>query len=90
MNEDKRPPIPTNFQWFSVCSAHQDYNSGCNCCNAGRWVNEEMFELEHWLFDQNPKLWRKWANRETKPNQPGHAARHFLETIFPGLKDKAV
>lgn len=86
MSQDKRPPMPTNFTWFSICSAHRKYNPECNCCNAGSWVNDEKHELSGWLYKHDPKLWRKWANRETTPDQPGHAARHFLESIFPGLK----
>lgn len=92
MNEDKRPPMPQNFQWYSVCSAvHENEDSfdpTCVACNAGHWVNDEFHELDHWLYVHDPKLWRKWANRETKEGEPGHKARHFLESVFPGLRPK--
>jgi hypothetical protein len=88
MAENKRPPMPTNFTWYSVCSAHRDYNTECANCNAGHWVNDELTEFTHWLYERYPRIWRKWANRETTPDQPGHTARHFLESIFPGLRSK--
>lgn len=84
--EDKRPSMPQNFQWYSVCSAHRDYRPECNCCNAGHWVNDEFHELDRWLYEHNPKLWREWANRETHEGEPGHSSRTFLERIFPRLK----
>jgi len=94
--KDLRPPMPTNFSWCSVCSGHscqnpehphiEGYCPNCGRCNAGRWVNDEFKELDHWLYTHDPDLWRKWANRETTPDQPGHAARHFLESIFPNLR----
>jgi hypothetical protein len=92
---DKRPPMPRNFKWYSICSGCSGvkldghYNPACGRCNTGHWVNDELQEFSHWLYKHNPKLWREWANRETTPAQPGHAARHFLETIFPGLRKKA-
>lgn len=80
--------MPTNFQWYSICSAHRDYHPDCPNCNVGHWVNDELHELDHWLYEHDQKLWRKWANRETTPDQPGHDARHFLESVFPGLRRK--
>lgn len=88
MAEDKRPPMPTNFYWSSVCSSHLEYKAECGNCNAGRWINDELLECTHWLYEHYPKIWREWANRETTPDQPGHKARHFLESIFPGLRRK--
>jgi hypothetical protein len=86
--EDKRPPMPTNFKWYSVCSAHRDYIANCGICNAGHWVNDEYHELEHWLYEHDYKLWYQWANRQTHPGEPGHLARTFLERVFPGLRKK--
>jgi hypothetical protein len=89
---DKRPPMPKNFSWYSVCSGCSGqkldghYNPECPRCNAGRWVNDEFHELDSWLYKHDAKLWQKWANRETNEGEPGHEARHFLEKIFPNLR----
>jgi len=87
--EDKRPPMPANFSWYSICSRHMKFNQECGLCNTGHWVNDELHELSSWLYRENPKLWRKWANRKTKEGEPGHEARHFLEKIFPRLKSRS-
>jgi hypothetical protein len=87
--DDKRPPMPTNFSWYSICSAHSAYNPECGNCNTGQWVNDEYRELEHWLYEQRYELWHKWANRETSPGEPGHWTRTFLERVFPRLKSTA-
>ncbi len=90
--EDKRPPMPKNFTWYSVCSGchgpkiDNHYNPECPRCNAGHWINDEFKELEDWLDKHDHQLWLKWANRETKLGEPGHFARHFLESVFPKLK----
>ena len=83
---EQRPAMPTNFKWFSICSMHHEYKIDCGMCNAGRWVNDELHEFEHWLYERYPKIWREWANRETQLGQPGHEARTFLERVFPGLR----
>jgi hypothetical protein len=80
---DKRPPMPRNFQWISICSAHRDYDPGCPRCSAGHWVNDDYKKLEHWLYEQNYKLWHKWANQDDTSSGAG-----FLEKIFPKLRRK--
>lgn len=71
-------PTPPQFegQWYSVCSAHREYNHECSNCNAGRWISDAEQELSHWLWNYSQKIWRKWANR--KPDT-------FLEKVFPNL-----
>lgn len=86
--EDKRPPMPQNFTWYSICSIHRDYHASCNNCNVGQWINDTYHELDHWLYTKDYKLWHQWANRTTSPGEPGHEARTFLERIFPGLRKK--
>ena len=78
---DIRPKKPDNYTWYSVCSRHREYEISCNACNAGRWISGEEHELEHWLYEQDYKLWYKWANR------PESASKKALEEIFPHLKD---
>lgn len=92
--EDKRPPKPRNFSWYSICSGpgsssscsgpklDGSYNPECPRCNVGQWVNDDLQKLEDWLDEHDHQLWLKWANREAATDQPGHKAQH----LFPGLR----
>jgi hypothetical protein len=77
---DKRPPMPQNFSWYSICSRHGEYHEECGACNKGRWINQDYQELEQWLYRNSMKLWRQWANRAASKE------RSFLERIFPRLR----
>lgn len=74
-------PEPPEFkgEWYSICSAHSQYNPSCGNCNVGRWIPDSEQEFSHWLWNYSKRIWRKWANR--KPDQ-------FLESVFPNLHHK--
>ncbi len=69
-------------QWYSICSMHHTYNDACGLCQTGRWVNVIEAREDSELFKRDPAAWRKKANH---PDAPG---RKFLESIFPGLRNK--
>ena len=79
MNERPAPP-EWKGEWYSICSIHREFNAACEMCNTGRWVNDELHELERWLYEHNADLWREWANR------PESESRKFLEETFPNLR----
>ena len=33
--------------WVSFCSAHQNYSTSCNNCQAGKWFTREELEWKH-------------------------------------------
>lgn len=68
-------------QWYSICSAHHDYDENCPRCSVGRWINVEESRLDRELFAKDPKKWRELHNRPDDPS------RRFLESVFPGLKN---
>lgn len=50
-------------RWFSICSAHYEYNENCTLCKAGEWKNVWMWHISHTFYKLTPKLWRWWMNR---------------------------
>ena len=46
-------------RWFSICSAHQQYNKECKTCNVGCWENVWRTNIEKLVFIISPKLY-KW------------------------------
>ena len=46
-------------RWFSLCSAHQQYNKECKTCNVGMWENVWRNNIEKLVFIISPKLY-KW------------------------------
>ena len=51
-------------EWYSICSAHYDDKDGCPYCEAGRWVNVWVHNIEIFVYKRWPDLWRWWANRK--------------------------
>ena len=45
-------------RWFSLCSAHQQYDKECNTCNIGTWENVWRTNIEKVVFIISPKLYR--------------------------------
>lgn len=63
---DKRPVLPEiKWTWYSLCSAHHEYDETCARCNVGRWISDNETELSNWLWTYSPRIWRKWANRDS-------------------------
>ena len=54
---------PFKYQWYSVCSEHRTFDVNCSRCLAGRWVNAWEAKMENFVYDNDPDLWRWWANR---------------------------
>lgn len=54
---------PWRAEWYSICSAHQRYDKGCERCEAGSWVNTWGLAVSHFVFRYWPRLWLWWANR---------------------------
>ena len=61
---DKRPPYPAlEWQWYSICSKHSEYDPECGLCNRGEWISDNEREFDNWLWTFDQDIWRKWANR---------------------------
>ena len=44
-------------RWFSICSAHQQYNKECSTCNVGSWANVWLNNITSVVFKISPKLY---------------------------------
>lgn len=44
-------------RWFSICSAHQQYNKECSTCNVGTWTNVWLNNITSLIFKISPKLY---------------------------------
>lgn len=44
-------------RWFSLCSAHLQYNYECINCNTGTWKNVWRTNIEKVVFILSPKLY---------------------------------
>lgn len=53
---------PFRSDWYSICSAHYEYNDSCRMCQAGGWINTWKQKFETIIFKHNPELWMWWAN----------------------------
>lgn len=53
-------------QWYSICSAHREYEKDCPRCNAGTWVNIHEQKIWHVFFSLCPSFWRILVNRQFK------------------------
>ncbi len=49
-------------EWYSLCSAHQEFNADCNTCKSGRWVNTTGQAISIFIFNISPGFWRWWVN----------------------------
>jgi hypothetical protein len=66
--------------FYSLCSAHREWNPECKRCAAGMWHNRWVHMAGSFVYAVWPWLWRKWANRKNSPS------RKFLEEHFPKLR----
>jgi hypothetical protein len=48
--------------WWSTCSAHQEYNESCDVCQCGFWYNRLTMKFSQFVFNVMPTLWRWWVN----------------------------
>jgi hypothetical protein len=67
-------------RWFSICSAHIDFNKDCKACNAGYWTNVWGWKISGVVSKLFPKFWIYWMNR------PNSKARKQIMELFPKLK----
>lgn len=51
------------YRWFSICSAHFEYNKDCVCCNVGTWTFMPTHYIGSLVFKLSPGFWRWWMNR---------------------------
>ena len=49
--------------WFSICSAHMEYDENCPRCATGTWNNVIKHKISSLIYDIFPSLWRWWVNR---------------------------
>ena len=59
---------PWKYEWYSVCSAHQNPHDNCVCCQAGDWQNSYKQYIISYIYERNYNIWFKWAN---DPKMPG-------------------
>ena len=48
--------------WYSLCSAHGEYQEDCKLCNAGYWDRVYKVTLEHILYKVSWKAWFRYMN----------------------------
>lgn len=49
--------------WFSICSRHRYFDSGCKLCQHGLWMNIWRHRFCYLVFKLAPRFWQWWANR---------------------------
>jgi hypothetical protein len=49
-------------RWYSICSAHGNYNKDCNMCRTGSWENMRKLAIGGWFHDHIYWLWYFWVN----------------------------
>jgi hypothetical protein len=50
-------------KWYSICSAHPQYEKTCNTCNTGNWKNVWLGNIGSVIYLFLPKLW-KWYMKD--------------------------
>jgi len=50
-------------EYYSICSAHQEFNQECSTCKIGSWHNVWLGVANSVLFKVWPALWIWNANR---------------------------
>jgi len=50
-------------EFYSICSAHQHYDTNCHMCRTGVWHNIYKSKISNVIFKKVPSLWRGWFNR---------------------------
>lgn len=62
---------PFRYEWYSICSGHgvnvdgnyYSFDTSCDRCVAGHWVNCWMHEVDSFIHDHAYPLWYWWTNR---------------------------
>lgn len=54
---------PFKYQWYSICSTHYKFDAECQRCMSGHWINCWKHGIGHFIYENDPVLWRWWANR---------------------------
>jgi hypothetical protein len=54
---------PWKQEWYSVCSAHLNYDSTCPRCLCGAWAFVWKVHVNNLTFKFFPKLWIWWINK---------------------------
>jgi hypothetical protein len=75
---------PFRCQWYSFCSAHQRFDVSCSRCRAGSWHNCWSHEVGHFIYENDPTLWRWWANRP----ELMASFRNLIESAFKNKNAK--
>lgn len=55
------------LQWYSICSAHRDYDPTCLLCQRGAFLDEVEAQASRDLFKRDPEEWRRQANAKDWP-----------------------
>lgn len=51
-------------QWYSICSAHKEYKTGCLRCSVGHYVNVRKNKRELLFYKIFPWLYKYLVNRK--------------------------
>lgn len=70
------------YDWWSICSRHQETKEGCRLCDTGHWERRASHRISSFFFKICPWGWRLWVNRKNSPS------RRRLLGIFPNLQGK--
>lgn len=54
---------PFRYQWYSICSGHYNFDADCDRCIAGSWSNCWAHKVGHFVYENEPEVWRWWVNR---------------------------
>jgi hypothetical protein len=49
-------------RWYSICSAHMNYDKDCPRCKTGSWHNVWLVAISGWFHDHIYWLWYFWVN----------------------------
>ena len=55
---------PFRYDWFSICSRHQDHDPSCILCKQGSWMNHWKWLIGQLIYLISPPLWMWWVNRK--------------------------
>lgn len=53
---------PFRYDWYSICSAHQQIDLNCKRCQCGTWINNWKHSINYYLFEKELNFWRWWTN----------------------------
>lgn len=56
-------------EWYSICSAHQEYKEDCERCNCGTWSNVWRVHFSNLVYKIAPGFWIWWVNRRRDKNE---------------------